>query len=292
MSSLELSPEVAAWAALELRLHALGELVRILERAQIASLPIKGALLARQLYDSPAERPLVDVDLLVRRRDFGQTVRIARNLGFPLVWDSKQLGNVNIHVNGIAVDVACTLGPPGTSKLDVDTVLKRAARTHRILGFPHWQIELHDHALVVAIDAFKDKLGAKPSSRQDLLRLAKEPGFDPQKLVRVAREARLETLVRIVAAWLLETDDSPPWKEVLSALEARPERRIYARMFRLLSRRPSTLTRIPLAVLARAASDEFPTRVAALGAGALGTLVFLARNRGLTPRKVVPGRGS
>ena len=293
MSAFDLPPEMAAWAGFELRLHALGELVDRLERAGIPSLPIKGALLVRQLYDEPIERPLVDVDLLVAPRDFRRVVRLARSSGFPLVWDSKQLGNVNVYVNGIAIDVACTLGPPGLSALGVEDLLRRATRTDRFLGFPHWQIDLHDHALVVAIDAFKDKLGSKPSSRKDLLRLARQAGFDPQKLACVAEEARLETLVHIVAAWILEKDDSPGWREVLSALDARRQRRIYAHAFRWLTRRKSAhLARLPLALLARAASDDVARRAAALGLGAVGTVAFVARNRGLTARKIAPGRAS
>lgn len=293
MESLDLRPDAVAWAAYELRLGALGELVALLERANVPSLPIKGALLVRQLYDEPAERPLVDVDLLVTPADFRDVVRIARRSGFTLVWDSKQLGNVNVHVRGIAIDVASSLGPPGLSALEVDALLRRATRTDRILGFPHWQIELHDHALVVAIDAFKDKLGSKPASRTDLLRLAEQPGFDPQKLVRVASEARLETLLRIVASWLLRTDASAGWEDVLSELDTRPQRRLYAHAFRWLAQRQSLpLARIPLALLARAASDDPVKRAAALGLGAAGTLAFIARNRGLEPKEIAPRRAS
>lgn len=253
-----------------------------LERAGIPSLPVKGALLANQLYDSPAERPLVDVDLLVLPRDFGRTVRLLRSLGLPLVWDSKQLGNVNVIVDGAAVDIASSLGPPGTSAIGVDALLLRATREHAPLGFPHWQIDWHDHVLLVAIDAFKDKLGSKPSSREDLRRMAALPAFVPARLVERAREARLRTLLAVVAAWVLEGGEVPGFRDVLAELGTDGVRDGYARTFRWLSaKRDSRWSAIPLALLARAASDSPSRRLAALALGGAGTLAFVGRNRGL-----------
>lgn len=276
------APDTAAWAALELRLHALGQVVLRLDNEGIPSLPIKGALLARQLYEEARDRPLIDVDLLIQPRDFPRLLRIARSQKWPLVWDSKQLGNVNLLVDGTAIDIASSLGPPGTSAIGVETLLRRASRATEPLGFPHWQIDLHDHALLVAVDAFKDKLGSKPHSREDLLRIGASPAFAPPRLAEIAREARLETLVAIVSAWVLEEASSPGWQAVRRALG--PVRReSYGRFFRYLcKRRAAPLHRIPLALLARSASDSPPRAALALALGGAGTLFFLARNRGFS----------
>lgn len=294
VTALHRIPGAAAWAAFELRLHTLRRFTEILEDEGIPSVPIKGVCLAPRLYASPEERPLVDVDLLVRPHEFGRLVRIARSHGFPLVWDSKQLGNVNVVVEGTTIDIATSLGPPGTAAIGVSTLLDRATRATDPLGFPHWQIELHDHVLVVAIDAFKDKLGSKPSSREDLLRCAKLPGFEPKRLVEVAREARLETLVAIVAAWVREVEPTSPWQTVLAELSDARLHGLYARAFRRWSeRRESRLYRLPLALLARAASDVPVRRLLALALGGIGTLAFLVHNRGLAVKvEAMPRRAS
>lgn len=290
MTTHRRTAEVSAWATLEMRLHALAAFTEILEAAKVPSLPIKGACLARSLYDSPGERPLVDVDLLVLPHDFGKVLKLARAHRFPLVWDSKQLGNVNVVVERTNIDIATSLGPPGTSAMGVSTLLSRATRATQPLGFSHLRIDLHDHALVVAIDAFKDKLGSKPSSREDLRRLAKLPGFDPKRLVAVAREAKLETLVAIVAAWVQEDEPSPPWEAVLVELSGDRLGSLYARAFRRWSgKREARLYRLPLALLARAASDSQARRLFALALGGLGTLSFIAHNRGLSVKVREPG---
>lgn len=286
--SIRRAPSAAAWAALELRLHALRQTIEWLDDNGIRSLPVKGALLARQLYDDPAERPLVDVDLLVKPRDFCRLIALARSKGLSRVWDSKQIGNVNLIVFGTAIDISSSLGPPFTSALGVKALLDRASLATEPLGFRHLRIELHDHALVVAIDAFKDKLGSKASSREDLLRMAALPAFEPHRLALVAREAQLEALVAIVASWLLDENDSPGWRQVLEELG--PIRREgYARLFRMMSRRRSDKSaRIPLALMARAASDSPYRRFMALALGGVGTLAFIAQNRGLSVKPPPP----
>jgi hypothetical protein len=261
----------------------LRKVVAKLDQNGIACVPVKGILLARQLYDDPIDRPLCDVDLLIEPRDFTRAIRAAKAAGWRLHWDSKILGSVNFIVDGVAFDVACSLGPPGLCAVGVDRVMRRAKRQVAPLGFEHLQIDLHDHVLVMAIDAFKDKFGVKPWGREDLIRIAKADGFDPARVVEIAEQARLSTLLAIVADWVLDGGDSAVWSEVRERLRAGKIRTSYAKAFRArmgapLNGRGSVMMRL----LARAASDSPARRVAAVALGAIGTCVFLARHRSLT----------
>jgi hypothetical protein len=267
-----------------LALHTARAVLEALEARGVRAVPVKGVVLAPQLY-APGTRPLADVDLLVEPAAFRRAVDTARAQGWELVWDSKTLGNVNFVVGHLAIDVACRFGPAGVSALDVSTVLSRASRAQAPLGFPHWRIELHDHALLVALDAFKDKLGrGKAWAREDLVRLAAGPGFSPELLVQRAREARLCTLLALVADWLLAGGGDPAWAAVRERLRAGPLRpRYMVRYAASLAReRPSRRARWYLSALTRAVADTPSRRGLALLMGALGSAQFLIRHRSLS----------
>lgn len=284
--------ELFAWAAREATLAAARRFVERMERSGVVCVPVKGVVLAPALYARAADRRYGDVDVLVRPRDFARVVAIARRERWPRVWDSKGLGVVNVLVDGVPVDVAAFVGPLGTTAFGVDGVVRRATRATAPLGFPHLAIEVHDHALLMAIDAFKDKLGAaKPHAREDLVRLAAQPDFQPAALAARAREARLETMLGVVAAWVLSGGASPPWGEVLARLERRPLRARWAARYRARALGPlnTTHARVLAAIAARTASDERALRWLALGAGAVGTAVWTAAAAERALRRAVRG---
>jgi hypothetical protein len=270
--------EATAWVRHQVALRAARVAIATLEHGGVAALPVKGVLLAHQVYD-PALRPLHDIDLLVRPRDLSRALRIARSLGWSVVWDSKQLGNPNVVIHGMAVDLANSVGPPGVSALGVDAMIGRARRAVDPLGFPHWQVELHDHALLVALDAFKDKLGSKPWSREDLTRLARVTGFSASALVERAAEAKLSTMLAIVADWVVEAGPSPAWSAVRDYAAQSHARPRYAQRYRsLLEKEESTWKRWYLGAQTRAVSDSSRRRCLALTLGALGTLRYWVRH--------------
>jgi hypothetical protein len=276
-------PRLAAWAIQEVRTRALGTVVAKLGEEGISCLPVKGILLARQLYEEPIDRPFCDVDLLLRPSDFRKAIRVAKRSSWCLCWDAKILGSVNFIVGETAFDTVCSLGPPGLCAVGVDQVIERAKRTVEPLGFLHLQIDQHDHALLLAIDAFKDKFGVKPWCREDLIRIANGNGFSTERLVDLAGEAGLRTMLAIVADWVLDGADAPSWQDVRRRLAAGKVRGGYARLYRSLLGGPITgLRSVPLALLARAASDVPARRAMAVSLGAIGTLAFLARHRSFT----------
>src|SRR5580693_4401126 len=63
---------LSAWIQHEYATEALRATLALLERERIATLAVKGVVLARSLYADMAERPMVDIDLRVRPRDFGR----------------------------------------------------------------------------------------------------------------------------------------------------------------------------------------------------------------------------
>jgi len=64
------------------RLHYLGECLASLAGAGIEVVVLKGAALAEAVYGNIALRPMVDIDLLVRRDDVEQTCAVLGGLGF------------------------------------------------------------------------------------------------------------------------------------------------------------------------------------------------------------------
>jgi hypothetical protein len=271
------------WATQERGLYVARNVISKLENAGVRSLPVKGVLLARLVYDT-ADRPIADVDLIIERPNLERAVGVAKTAGWRTIWDSKALGNVNFVVDDIAIDVACSMGPAGVSAIGSTALFERATRSERPLGFPHWLIEVHDHALLVAIDAFKDKLGrGKPWAREDLVRIVKLEGFSAEALVERAASARLGTMLAIVSDWIVSVAPNPAWSEIRERLTRRPLRTRYlARYARALERKgASAWQRWYLSALTRAVSDSPARRAAALVLGAVGTARFVARHGGL-----------
>jgi Uncharacterised nucleotidyltransferase len=282
------------WVTQELALRIAEIAISTLERSGIRALPVKGVLLARQVYD-PASRPIADVDLAIEPVDLRRALRVARASNWRVVWDTKVTGSVNFVVEGFAVDVKTSVGPPGISATGVRELFARSTFSNEPLGFPHWQIEQHDHALLLAIDAFKDGLGTgKPWAREDLVRIGAVNGFSASTLVERAAAARLQTMLAIVADWVLSSGASSTWTSVLEALRSLSLRSAYRERYRRLLERKarSALGRWYLSAVTRTVSDSPRQRAIALGLAAVGTAQYVARYGGLNVNPWKLGEGS
>lgn len=259
--------------ALATHLRARVVLGRVLERLDAADLPalvVKGALLSHQLYASPIERPIRDVDLRILPEDLGRIARVLEGLPARVVRRSRAYRNLVLVVGGTDIDVEASIGPPFLCRLSVASMLRRSSRSIAPLGFPHWQPELHDHALVLAINAFKDHvIDASSWSLRDLELIVALPSFDIERFAAVVREARATTIVHVVARYLERRASSScaTWRAVAELVP--PSRPTYAK--RLL-RRLSTNDR-PLSLAARmnvrAGADGVLDRALAVGTAAL-----------------------
>jgi hypothetical protein len=214
-----LQPAQRTWIRQQIAANILREVRLGCGAAGLPFLPVKGAVTARLLYEDIAERPVTDVDVRIRMRDFSRFRRMARDLGWRCVRVARVYGNLVYSFPGLSLDVEAMVGPPGLCALTVDTMLARATRFELAPGLTLDVPEIHDHAVVLVINAFKDKMiGAAVHAIDDLDRIARLPAFDAGAFVRRAIEVRIATIAWMVAEWR-EGHGSEPWGLVRSGLE-------------------------------------------------------------------------
>jgi hypothetical protein len=253
--------------------RAFREVALALAENGIPLVPVKGIVTAHLLYDDPAPRPLNDVDVRIRPRDFARAVSVAKARGWyvrpdALLWQSLW------RVQGWEIDVKSCLGPPGLCAISVEDVMRRAETRVEPFGFTHLRAELHDHALELVINAFKDSLQTTPWSLEDLRRIVQHPAFDAAHLVERARQGRVTTATWLVADWMVERHAAAEWLAVRAGLGAAPPSARVARLYAWWLGRGSPPKR-GLFVLG-SASDDLARGVAGLALAAAGAAQYRA----------------
>ncbi len=236
----------------------------LLREADVPALVVKGAVLAHLLYESPIERPILDVDLRVRGGDLARAVRaILAAPNAHIKVSSSVYRNAVLSLRGVEIDLETTIGPRFLCAVGVAEMLGRAEEAVEPLGFRHLRPEIHDHTLLLAINVFKDHALASAPTAEDLVRIVRLPGFRVETLSERARAAGCTTLVHVVARHLAKTRGDERWTEIAAAIE--PARPAYAeRTLRALGNEKETIVhRIEL----RAAPDSRLRQIAAVVAG-------------------------
>ncbi len=267
---------VGTWARHQIALAALAEVLGVLERARIPVLAVKGIVLAYVLHDDVADRPMSDVDLRIRPRDFLRLVSAMRDSGHAPEWGSRQLGAVSFSVRGVLVEFEVSVGPPGICALGVAPMLRRSRE--RLLGgsVRVREPEIHDHAVLMIINAFKDKMIECPAwSLGDLDAIVAR--VDVSALCARIGEARARTIAWIAADWMARERRSESCRRLRDRLGARPPRRLYGwAMRRWMPSRGSLMSR----GLSRVGCDSPAQQVWALAAGGAGTAISWLARRG------------
>jgi hypothetical protein len=249
--------------------HARQALERTLSecrRAGVDVLPVKGIVTARSLYADPADRPIRDVDLRVRPQDLERVCKLGARAGWRLVSRSRPYGTLNFEILDFAVEFECHVGPPGVCELRVDTMISRAARRDGPSGGSQLEPELHDHTLLLCVNAFKDKLVDAPQGAvRDLEILPSVPSFSCRRFVALAIESGATTIVWIVANWLTKERGSAAWGVIRDELGSLAPRPIYTFVFEWAVHSSHPRRRL-LRLIARAGADRRSQRLLALTA--------------------------
>lgn len=271
---------VSTWLCHQVGQSLFEDVVARCTEARLPILAVKGFATARTLYEDTTERPISDVDVRIRQSDFSTFRRMARVAGWPCVYVSTTYRNVVYSFPPLSLDVECAIGAPGVCTMTVEALLSRAIPLDAGRGRTILAPELHDHAILLVVNAFKDKLvTARPGAISDLERIVLHPHFRRDEFVERTIGAGVFTLTWIVASWMESERRSLAWGDIRTSLEGhgRP-RRAYAAM---LERMRPDAPRAPLSLrlLTRVSSDDGAMRVKALLGAAAWQLEMWVRHR-------------
>jgi hypothetical protein len=205
--------------------HGAVGVVDRLAAAGVASAACKGVGLVGALGLDPAERMLLDVDLLVAPGDAGRALALLtesgaevvdfpgapRALTDPTAWQAvlarrSRLGNLAVAVrdaDGLEVDVHWGLGVGAGAALDPAAIVGRA-ESASVLGRSLTVAAPPDAVLITLDHALRSGLTPATTLKDldDLITWSRAEGrWDPGRLARDAADAGLE--VALVAAWRL-----------------------------------------------------------------------------------------
>jgi hypothetical protein len=226
------------WILQSLAAQILREVSRRCRDAGIDFVFVKGAVTAHWLYEDVAERSIADVDIRIRPRDVARFRRMADLAGWRCQRRLRSYRSL-VYTFGewtpLTLDVECEVGPPGLCALRVDEILARAGTLSAARDLQVPIPELHDHAVLLTVNAFKDKIsGAAPHAREDLSRVVSHRDFHAEVFVERVIRARACTMAWLVASWM-ETQGDTAWAILRHRLEENaPIRRGYARVFQAL----------------------------------------------------------
>ena len=150
------------------RTDALHEVLTALERKKIEALVLKGAALAWMIYQAPALRPMVDVDLMVPRTAAPLAQQTLLRLGFHAERTPRRFGrnmhhlpvaaridggvivNVEIHVDALSRDSLSSIEPTNLTELPRSFVLDGTRQF--TLGHVDMLRHLTHHLLAPSLD--------------------------------------------------------------------------------------------------------------------------------------------
>lgn len=273
---------IRAWLAQETGIEILREVIGRCDQAAIPVLPVKGVITSRVLYADVAERPITDVDVRVRARDLPNFRRAAAAAGWRSGRVSRAYRNLTYDFGFLALDVEACVGPPGLCALEIEAMLDRSERREIAPGLVVSVPEVHDHAVMLTVNAFKDKIvTATPWALADLERIVMQGTFRRDDFVERVCQSRITTLAWIVAEWMESARGNRAWGAIRAAIEARGHVRwAYARLFRRLMS-DEDRGRMPLRLLARVAADSSRMRVEGIVRAAAWTPEMWLRNAGV-----------
>jgi hypothetical protein len=146
-------------------------------------------------------------------------------------------------------------------------VLARAVDAVEPLGFRHTRPEIHDHALLLAINVFKDHVLPGTASLEDLARIVRRDEWSSRQFAERVREARCTTMVHVVARYVAETRQDEAWRAISQLVV--PRRLRYAERMLARLRGERRASELMLRLESRGASDGRARSLAALAVAAV-----------------------
>jgi hypothetical protein len=221
-----------ARAAYVLREHVLRRVAAALCGAGVRAAAVKGAGLAREVYDPPWEREMVDIDLLVPEEQLARAVAALEGEGWvvrargPERWLTAGVFHevvvvASAGVATMAIELHTALDKVSARPIDVDEILGRSSPLGGLDGL--LLPEREDHLLLVVVH-FASSEFRHTQALVDLERLLAH-GVDWDRVSRRASRWKLSTALWASLVLLVEAGSARVPPPVLERLRPRGVRR-------------------------------------------------------------------
>jgi len=243
------------------QLDLAGRVLRRLEGAGHRPLPLKGAALAERLYDSVAERPMADVDVLVLD-DAAGAVRLLAEDGLAVLERAEHAVALRDPRSGGVVELHQSLTScPGLFPLDRDGLYAR-----RVKGPGAVPVAPSPADLLVSLSlhaAFQHGFGLTLVQFLDVRRLLEREHVEPEAAAEIAEATGACGAVLLTLAAARVVVGADPGRGLMGALEAKVPRSLQRRARVLADGDPLRLVAPARLSLARARWDLAQGRRAA-----------------------------
>lgn len=248
-----------------------GDVARRLAASEIEVMPVKGALLQHWLYDDPAERPLTDVDLLVRPGDFENAVARLETAGYGRTRHTSVGGSVLRTPFGLALDLHWQLFDRARYRMPTGDLFARSAANDVLYGssvrIPS-SLDVYAHL----IGKFgSDHLDARATTRLDeIARMATRVDASPEIVARHLSHCGMQRASRYALPLVHEGTGDALSRAVYECLPSDAVGRAIVAVAHPLLARVSTDSRVA-ALVAHLLNDSVPRGVRS-GIRAVGQL--------------------
>jgi hypothetical protein len=179
----------------------LAPIIRTLIDAEKPVLLLKGAPLAQALYRNVALRPVGDVDLLVRRRDWADVEQLLLNEGLEAALAHPDFGDHSVFRIGgpLPIDLEVhshLVGPPYYRRQISEDWLWEDAATLTINDVPALMLSVEKAAIHSCLHLLQHQVDHLRWVC-DIVEMCRQESFDWDALVKLAVEARVVLPVRI-----------------------------------------------------------------------------------------------
>lgn len=238
-----------------------GDVARRLARSGIEVMPVKGALLQHWLYDDPSERPLTDVDLLVRPDDFGTAVARLETAGYQRTRHGSVGGSVMRTPFGLALDLHSQLFDHARYRMPTRDLFVRSAADDVLYGASVRIPSVRDVYAHLIGKFGSDHLDARATARLDeIARTAARIDASPEAVARHLRHCGMRRVSRYALPLVHEATGDAFSRSVYECLPSDPMGRAIVAVAHPLLARVSNDSRVG-ALVAHLLNDSVPRGV-------------------------------
>jgi hypothetical protein len=241
----------------EVKLRRARELHRQLEAARVACLFFKGLPLAAAVYRDPAERPMTDVDALVRARDFARALAVLEREGHRVQPPTRSGPHAAQVVSQDRVTVDRHFRLSASCRLDLGEELwQKAVPFDERRGLLLAPCPAHHLAIVLAHGAFWSINARGVWVADALALLERHPALDWSAFADCARSPDVRLALLRCLDYLKQRFGVSPDENALEALRSLPVPWFERCRDRAASRAPGSRTLLDRAVLRLAGLRE------------------------------------